>query len=99
MEDPRIQKGVFPLNAEKEKGVYWALMRPFRKPAILLISQNGNDKIKSSRPRNLYSPGGRRENSVNAFPFARNLRIYKINAISMNPETRRRQQFPNMTGL
>ena len=26
MEGPKIQKGVFPLNAEKEKGVYWALM-------------------------------------------------------------------------
>jgi hypothetical protein len=30
--------------------------RPFRKPAILLISQNEYDKIKSSRPRNLFLP-------------------------------------------
>jgi len=30
MQGPRIQKGVFPLNAEKEKGVYWALMQTFQ---------------------------------------------------------------------
>jgi hypothetical protein len=70
MEDQRIQKGAVPLKAEKEKGVYGLSCRPFRKPAISLISQNGGDKTKSSRPGNLYLPS--REKRERHFHESRN---------------------------